>query len=143
MTNLIPIELELYMAQQHSIMTELLAVTRMAVNDSDDIRKKTEMDMAVAATLFASSLTPVRSGSLATSHEVIQTHETYVHISLSAVNPFSPENPAEYGPDIHAMGGTSRSGHIRAFYDQTIIEHGEEILDIGEESLVNTLQVFT
>lgn len=114
--------------------------------------KEAEIAMAAEAALYAAEITPWQSGALATSHVVVSTSdETYVHINPTAVNPSSDEDPPEYGPKVHKMGedhaGTplaeSPSGGARAFYTMTVELFGEELLNVGEETFIASLEVFS
>ena len=86
--------------------------------------KHLETDVAVDLALYASDISPFVTGSLSASHIVTDMGDSsLVHISETAVNPFSLEDPHEYGPKVHAMGGH------RAFYDRTVDEAADQIID--------------
>lgn len=98
--------------------------------------KKLEAEMAADALYYARSITPVKTGALQRSHiiTVLAAH-TLVHINPDAVNPFSPEDPPEYGPKVHARGGH------RAFYDRTVAEYGPVILQKAEDDAVELVRL--
>lgn len=105
--------------------------------------KQAEVEVAGEVADIAPFYTPIVSGSLASAHAVfVDADETYVAISPSAGNPWSDEKPSEYGPKVHDMGGFSRSGAERAFYDVLVREEGEGLLDSLEEAFIGTLEVF-
>ena len=114
-----------------------------AVAENSDEAKQAEVSIAGQVADLASLVySPVVSGSLASSHAVFaEGGETYVAIAPQAVNPWSDENPPEYGPQVHAMGGYSRSGHERAFYDALVREQDEALLEELEDTFVATLEV--
>lgn len=86
--------------------------------------KLLETDVAVDLALYASDISPFVTGSLSASHIAEDMGDfTLVHISETAVNPFSLEDPHEYGPKVHAMGGH------RAFYDRTVDEKADTAID--------------
>lgn len=120
---------------------ELSRIAEAFAADSGEV-KETEVAMGELALELVGPLTPWVSGSLASSHAIFTSDEyTILMINPAAVNPYSPENPPEYGPEIHAMGGISRSGHDRAFYDVLVEEHGDEITELGETVFIATIEV--
>lgn len=124
-------------ALQHNrkVVQDLNQLARALTANSDEL-KHIEILIAEEGAELARPLTPVISGSLARSHGIlIENDDTFIGIAPDAVNPFSPEKPAEYGPKVHEMGGLSRSGHVRAFYDVLIEQHGEHLADVGEEAI--------
>ena len=127
----------------------LKAVGQAAQRDSDEVHQ-TAVAMGIEAVQYAMEISPWLTGSLATSHILVdEGNPVFVRIDPSSVNPFSDENPPEYGPKVHRMGeqyaGTplaeSPSGGARAFYDATVELFGEEILDVGEETFLAQLRV--
>ncbi len=70
-------------------------------------------------------------------------NETYVAIDAAVINPTSPEDPWQYGPKVHDMGGFSpNSGHERAFFDVVVRDHGAEILEEGGDLFIGQLNIF-
>jgi hypothetical protein len=121
---------------------ELRQLARAVAADSEETRQA-ELEIAEEVEAIAPSYTPVISGSLASSHAVFVTgEETFVAINPGATNPWSDENPPQYGPEVHDMGGFSYSGHERAFYDVIVREEGDRLLEGLEESFIGTLAVF-
>lgn len=127
----------------------LKAVGEAAQADSD-IAHQTAVAMALEAAQFAMEISPWVTGSLATSHIVEdEGNPAFVRLDPSSVNPFSDENPPEYGPKVHAFGeqhagsplAESASGGARAFYDATVELFGEDILDVGEDTFLAQLKV--
>ncbi len=114
-----------------------------AFAENSDEAKKAEVAVAAAAADLAVVYSPFVTGSLASSHAVFaDATETYVAIAPDAVNPFSDEDPPQYGPDVHNMGGFSPSGHERAFYDALVRHEGDGLLDMMGEEFIGTLEVF-
>lgn len=114
-----------------------------AFAENSDEAKKAEVGTAAAAADLAVVYSPFVTGALASSHAVFASNtETYVAIAPDSVNPFSDEDPPQYGPEVHNMGGFSRSGHERAFYDALVRHEGEDLLDIMGEEFIGTLEVF-
>jgi hypothetical protein len=110
---------------------------------SDDPLRETEVAVAERIVELVGPLTPFITGSLSTAHAVfVEDDMTRVALNPLATNPESALDPHQYGPTVHAMGGISRSGHERAFYDVVLAEHGEELLDLGEETYTVSLEVF-
>ncbi len=94
-----------------------------------------EYEVAEDAAIYASDISPFVSGSLSASHIVTPFGRfTLVHIDETAVNPFSPENPHEYGPEVHAMGGH------RAFYTRTVDEYGDILVKKHGDAYVARLE---
>lgn len=86
--------------------------------------KLLETEIAVELALYASSISPFVTGSLSASHIVSDMGDfSLVHINPTAVNPFSDEDPYQYGPKVHAMGGH------RAFYARTVDEEADFAID--------------
>ena len=124
------------------LVDELRQLAEAVAGNSDEA-KQAEVEIAGQVADIAPHFTPFVTGSLASSHAVFTDDaETFVAIAPGAVNPFSDENPPQYGPQVHAMGGFSASGHERAFYDVLVREEGERLLDDLEESFIGTLEVF-
>ena len=114
-----------------------------AFAESSPEAKRAEIALGGQVANIAPDYSPWATGSLASSHALfVEGDDTFVAIEPGAVNPWSDENPPEYGPEVHDMGGFSRSGHERAFYDVLVREEGETLLDFGEEEFVGTLEVF-
>lgn len=110
---------------------------------SDDPLRETEVAIAERIVELVGPLTPFVTGSLSTAHAVfVEGDETQVALNPLATNPESILDPHQYGPTVHDMGGISRSGHERAFYDVVLREHGEDLLDLGEETYIVSLEVF-
>ncbi len=83
-----------------------------------------EMELLAAIELkqAASENTPIVSGSLASAHTAWHDNIVgIVEISQHAVNPLSDQDPWQYGPWVHSLGGISASGHHRNFYEHTVI----------------------
>lgn len=128
--------------QNRALVEDLRQMARAFAEDSDE-SKQAEVEIAEQVADLAVVYSPFVTGSLASSHAVFADgNETYVAIAPDAVNPWSDENPPQYGPDVHNMGGFSRSGHERAFYDALVRHEGDRLLDDLEESFVGTLEVF-
>ena len=128
---------------QNRALVEDLRQMAQAFAENSDEGKQAEVEIAEQVADLAVVYSPFVTGSLASSHAVFADgNETYVAIAPDAVNPWSDENPPEYGPDVHNMGGFSRSGHERAFYDALVRHEGDRLLDDLEESFVGTLEVF-
>ncbi len=127
----------------------LKAVGDAAQADSNAARQ-TAVAMAIEAAQFAMELSPWVTGSLATAHIVEdEGNPAFVRLDPSSVNPFSDEDPPQYGPKVHAFGeqhagsplAESASGGARAFYDATVELFGEDILDVGEDTFLAQLKV--
>lgn len=128
--------------QNRALVEDLRQMARAFAENSDE-GKQAEVEIAEQVADLAVVYSPFVTGSLASSHAVFADgNETYVAIAPDAVNPWSDENPPQYGPDVHNMGGFSRSGHERAFYDALVRHEGDRLLDDLEESFVGTLEVF-
>ena len=130
------------LAGNRQLVTDLRQMAEAFVEGSSE-SKQAEVEIAGQVADIAPFYTPIVSGSLASAHAVfVDADETYVAIDPSAGNPWSDEKPSEYGPKVHAMGGFSRSGQDRAFYDTLIRQEGERLLDNLEDAFVGTLRVF-
>jgi hypothetical protein len=128
--------------ENRRLVDELRQLAEAFAEDSPEA-KQAEVAIAGEIADIAPDYSPFVTGSLASSHAVfVEGDETFVAIAPGAVNPFSAENPPQYGPEVHEMGGFSASGHERAFYDVLVREEGEELLDFGESEFVGTLEVF-
>ena len=119
-------------------------LSTLARNIADDNKlRETEVAVADQVVVLVEPLTPFVSGSLSTAHAVfVEDDMTRVALNPDARNPTSELDPHQYGPEVHDMGGVSRSGHVRAFYDEVLNLHEEELLDLGEETYVVSLEVF-
>lgn len=68
--------------------------------------KLMEVNIGVDAALYAGRISPFVTGSLSASHIAEDMGPfTLVHINPASTNPFSDEDPPEYGPKVHGMGG--------------------------------------
>ncbi len=135
------IDLRLVYDQNRALVTSLHEAARATAAGSNELRE-TEVFIGELLTVAAGEHTPISSGILAVSHAVFQEgSETFVMIAPDSVNPYSDENPPEYGPKVHAMGGISRSGHRRDFYIVTVEEDGDDILEQGADHFFTTLEV--
>ncbi|PJF23614.1 MAG: hypothetical protein CUN56_00175 [Phototrophicales bacterium] len=125
---------------RNALASQKLAEYARAVSENG--LKLIELYIAEKAAHIVSGLTPVVSGSLASAHAPFQVdNETYVAINPAAINPTSPERPFQYGPKVHEMGGVSRSGHRRDFYNHLLEEFGDDLIAAGKEQLEISLGV--
>lgn len=107
----------------------------------EDVEKLAEVEMGITARGFAWDNTPVVSGSWANAWAVMREgDETFLGIPPTAVNPYSDENPPEYAPKVHTMGGVSRSGHRRDVLNVLVDVYGQDILVAGGESVIASLR---
>ena len=121
------------------IATQLATAARELAGG--DIAKLAAVEMGEVAQDIAWKETPFVTGSWASSWAVIvQGDETFLGIAPTATNPSSDENPPEYGPKVHAMGGISDSGHRRDVLNVLVSQHGEEIAAAGGESVIVSLR---
>lgn len=110
---------------------------QLATVGLDSEIKLTEVEVAVDLALYAADISPFRTGSLSASHIATDMGPfTLVHINPDATNPFSDENPPEYGPKVHAMGGH------RAFYSRTVFEASELIIDRHEADFILRIEAY-
>jgi hypothetical protein len=134
------IDFMMILESNEQILRELIDLARATAEESDEARQVEEHmgELAADAAAFES---PVWSGTLSRSHAVyVEPDATYVAIDPGIKNPFSPEDPHQYGPEIHAMGGLSRSGHRRDFYTATVEIHGQEIVESAADFYITTLE---
>ena len=134
------IDLRIAWEETKALTASLNEAARATAAGSDELRQ-TEVVIGEYLAIAAGEYTPISSGILAVSHAVFQEgDETYVTIAPDAVNPFSDEDPPEYGRKVHAMGGISRSGHDRAFYVVTVEAEGENALALGADHFITTIE---
>ena len=123
-------------------MQRMLAQLARDIADDDKLRQA-EVAIAEKIVELVTPLTPVITGALRSAHAVfVEDAQTMVALNPAAKHPTGPLDPHQYGPVVHNMGGVSRSGHERAFYDVVLREHSEELLDVGEEAYIVSLEVF-
>ncbi len=135
------IDLRLAWEEGRTLVASLNKAARATAASSNELRE-TEVFIGELLAVAAGEHTPISSGILAISHAVFQEgSETFVMIAPDSVNPYSDENPSEYGPKVHSMGGISRSGHRRDFYIVTVEEDGDDILEQGADHFFTTLEV--
>lgn len=102
-----------------------------------DALQELEFEVAEAVADIAPLLTPVITGSLASSHTPYQGDEgAYVTINTEAINPESDEDPWQYGPKVHEMGGISLSGHRRDFYANLVESYGDLLLTEASDQFI-------
>ena len=131
---------KIVMERDLQIMQALRDIARATAAESGEL-KEAEEYMGELAADAARHETPIRHGVLMKSHAVFTgPQETYVAIEPEIVNPWSPEDPIEYGPKVHQLGGISRSGHRRDFYVATVELHGDDIVAAGADFYVTTLE---
>lgn len=124
-------------------LVESLRQMAQAFAEGSDEARQAEYVIGEQVADLAVVYSPFITGSLASSHALFaDTEETYVAIAPDAVNPWSDENPPEYGPKVHNMGGFSRSGHERAFYDALVRYEGDQLLEQLGDEFLGTLEVF-
>ena len=108
---------------------------------SGNMLREAEVEMGETAQALALNNTPVVSGSWASSWAVfVEGDETFLTIAPTAVNPYSDENPPEYGPKVHGMGGVSPSGHRRDVLNVLLERYSEDITDAGGEYVIASLR---
>lgn len=89
----------------------------------------------LAADRYASSITPVRTGSWRTAHRpVVQGLAGRISLDEGAINPISGGRPAIYGAQLE----TERGGRY-AVYARTVNEAGQRILDDAGARLYRSL----
>ena len=101
------------------------------------ITRRAQLYMAGQAIDYARAYTPVITGTLQRSHEVIYEPEYgYQHKESSAlwvrpfdtvINPITYMFPSSYAPKVHDR---------KPFYDNVVIMHGQEILRNGANYLI-------
>lgn len=107
---------------------------------SGDLEREAEVKMGEVGQGFALTHTPVVTGSWASSWAVfVEGDRTFMTIAPTAVNPYSDENPPEYGPDVHGMGGTSPSGHRRDVLNVLVDDFGDQIAEAGGEHMITSI----
>ena len=117
-------------------LTELAQLTA-----SGDMLRTAEVKMGEMAEGFAQAYTPWITGSWASSWAVmIQGDTTFLGIAPNAINPYSDENPPEYGPKVHNMGGISWSGHRRDVLNVLVEDFSEEITAAGGEYVIGSIK---
>ena len=136
------INIKVSLTQNQNFAADLLALAQRMAEEGGEL-KRTEVGLAEAAAELAGPLTPVSTGSWASAWGVYTTPEvSYVAIAPEAKNILSPEDPWQYGPDVHAMGGFSRSGHERAVLDVLVRDYGDQLIEDAGEQFVVSLEVF-
>lgn len=92
--------------------------------------------MATGLALYAGEIAPFWTGALASSPITKQTEEnTIVFLNPQVTNPLTGDRPADYGVEIHAMGGQ------RAFFNRAVAEEGPRLLDAGADEFITRLEV--
>jgi hypothetical protein len=108
---------------------------------SGNLLREAEQEMGEVAVAIAWHNTPVVTGAWASSWAVfVEDDETFMTIAPTAVNPYSDEDPPQYGPKVHAMGGISQSGHRRDVLNVIVESYGQEIIDVGGNHIITTLR---
>lgn len=111
---------------------EMLMLARDGVEDEATLLEK---DIAIDLALYASSISPFVTGSLSASHTVSEMGDfSLVHISEHTTNPFSDEDPWQYGPEVHAMGGH------RAFYTRTVAEASDDVVERHGDAFMGRIE---
>lgn len=119
---------------------ELFRIARRAASGSPE--RKTELAIAYAAREVAHPLTPIVTGSWRSAWAVVSEPSVAIMgVDPGATNPLSDEDPIEYAPEVHEMGGRSRSGHRRAVLQVVMDDHSDDLLDIGEEQYLISIGV--
>lgn len=104
--------------------------------------ERTQNEMAVTAAELAADVSPVVTGTLASSHIVKPLkRRAIVFINAIALNPLGGASPADYGPIVHQLGGVSGSGGKRQFYAHVESQFGTDILRDGAESIARNLEL--
>ena len=107
---------------------------------SGNLEREAEVRMGEVAQGYALTHTPVATGSWASSWAVfVEGDNTFLTIAPTAVNPYSDENPPEYGPKVHQMGGVSPSGHRRDVLNVLVDDFGEQIAEAGGEYMITSI----
>ncbi len=136
------IDINISLQGNRDFAADLLALAQRMAEEGGEL-KRAEVAIAEEAAEIAGPLTPFVSGSWASAWAVFTTPEvSYVAIAPEAKNILSPEDPWQYGPDVHAMGGTSRSGHERAVLDVVVRDYGDQLLEDGADQFIVSLEVF-
>lgn len=121
------------------LSTQLILAARELA--SGNVEKEAAVEMGIAAEAYAWNNTPVVTGSWASSWTVIiEGDEVFLTIAPTAVNPYSDENPPEYAPKVHEMGGVSRSGHRRDVLNVLVDDYGDDIISAGGESVIASIR---
>lgn len=101
----------------------------------DSELKEAEASIAVNAALYAAEISPFWTGALSSAHtaeDVGDMHHVFLDPSVS--NPLTGDHPADYGIEQHAIGGQ------KAFYDRTVEEKGEFLLNQGADDYLTRLE---
>lgn len=107
----------------------------LALTGFEDETIQLEKSVAVDLALYASHISPFVTGSLSASHIVSEMGDySLVHISQHTTNPWSDEDPWQYGPKVHAMGGQ------RAFYDRTVEERAPSAIQEQEREFIGRIE---
>lgn len=134
------LHIDILLEGNQELASNLLAAAQALAEDGI---KQFEVQIAEKAMEVVREHTPRITGSWASSWSIYpEQSSTVIAINPAAINPVSPERPAEYGPKVHAMGGSSRSGHKRAVLDVVVKEYGQDLLEEAGDEFVVSLEVF-
>lgn len=133
------IDLSVEWRGNYDIAAEFTEAARLLA--SGHLLREAEHEMGQVAVAIAWHNTPVVTGAWASSWAVfVEGDKTFMTIAPTAVNPHSDENPPQYGPKVHAMGGISQSGHRRDVLNVIVESYSQEIADVGGEHIITTLR---
>lgn len=96
--------------------------------------QKAIKEATIGAQRYAIQITHVLTGSLRASHRMkVKGLRGRIYIDPKAVNPRSNQRPAVYGYYENKRGGS------HAFYDRTVEEYGEEVVETVDKRVRLTL----
>ena len=126
---------DLWFLQARQVQLDLLQAAAFVKGNSES--KKIEAGIARQAALYAAEISPFWTGALSSSHMIEDVGEMHhVFLNPSVRNPITGDPPATYGVEQHAIGGR------KAFYDRTVEEIGQELLDQAGEKYTTRLEAY-